>query len=202
MAGAPAKILRHAARGALYLGRDRRNPAQPVRKAVHLMGQGPFRTAGAVPEPVRGLCALSHLARPLPARGRALDARTGVDHDADRSRGGGSRACRHQRFRAPGPRRLRSGACRKRRPRSGTDRMTVLSGLAGGKLKDLTLLRQGPLARALEALNGAGRGDAPRRRRGARPRARRGERSISISRPPRRPTKSFAARGRRGSRSR
>ena len=34
--------------------------------------------------------------------------------------------------------------------------MTVLSGLAGGKLKDLTLLRQGPLARALEALNGAG----------------------------------------------
>lgn len=34
--------------------------------------------------------------------------------------------------------------------------MTVLSGLAGGKLKDLTPLRQGPLARALEALNGAG----------------------------------------------
>ncbi len=34
--------------------------------------------------------------------------------------------------------------------------MTVLSGLAGGKLKDLTLLREGPLARALEALNGAG----------------------------------------------
>jgi poly(A) polymerase len=34
--------------------------------------------------------------------------------------------------------------------------MTVLSGLAGGKLKDLTLLRQGPLARALAALNGRG----------------------------------------------
>jgi poly(A) polymerase len=34
--------------------------------------------------------------------------------------------------------------------------MTVLGGLAGGKLKDLTPLRQGPLARALEALNGAG----------------------------------------------
>jgi poly(A) polymerase len=34
--------------------------------------------------------------------------------------------------------------------------MTVLSGLAGGKLKDLTPLRQGPLARALEALNGGG----------------------------------------------
>ena len=34
--------------------------------------------------------------------------------------------------------------------------MTVLSGLAGGRLKDLTPLRQGPLARALEALNGGG----------------------------------------------
>jgi poly(A) polymerase len=34
--------------------------------------------------------------------------------------------------------------------------MTVLRGLAGGKLKDLTPLRQGPLARALEALNGGG----------------------------------------------
>jgi poly(A) polymerase len=34
--------------------------------------------------------------------------------------------------------------------------MRVLRGLADGKLKDLTPLRQGPLARALEALNGAG----------------------------------------------
>jgi tRNA nucleotidyltransferase/poly(A) polymerase len=34
--------------------------------------------------------------------------------------------------------------------------MTVLGGLAGGKLKDLTPLRQGPLARVLEALNGGG----------------------------------------------
>jgi len=34
--------------------------------------------------------------------------------------------------------------------------MTVLSGLAGGKLKDQTLLRRGPLARALAALNGGG----------------------------------------------
>jgi poly(A) polymerase len=34
--------------------------------------------------------------------------------------------------------------------------MTVLSGLAGGKLKDLSPLKQGPLARALEALNGGG----------------------------------------------
>jgi len=34
--------------------------------------------------------------------------------------------------------------------------MTVLGGLTGGKLKDLTPLRQGPLARALEALNGGG----------------------------------------------
>jgi poly(A) polymerase len=34
--------------------------------------------------------------------------------------------------------------------------MTVLPGLEGGKLKDLAPLRQGPLARALEALNGAG----------------------------------------------
>ena len=32
--------------------------------------------------------------------------------------------------------------------------MIALSGLADGKLKDLTSLRQGPLARALEALNG------------------------------------------------
>jgi poly(A) polymerase len=32
----------------------------------------------------------------------------------------------------------------------------VLSGLAGGRLKDLTPLRQGPLAQALEALNGGG----------------------------------------------
>jgi poly(A) polymerase len=32
--------------------------------------------------------------------------------------------------------------------------MIALSGLADGKLKDLTTLRQGPLARALEALNG------------------------------------------------
>src|SRR5271170_2242074 len=115
-----------------------------------------FRTAGAIPEPVRGLCALSRRARPLPARGCALDARAGVDHDADRSGGRGSRARRHQRIRASRPRRLRSGACRKRRPRPGADRMTVLSGLAGGKLKDLTPLRQGPLARALEVLNGEG----------------------------------------------
>ena len=34
--------------------------------------------------------------------------------------------------------------------------MTALPGLANGKLKDQTLLRQGPLARALEALNGEG----------------------------------------------
>ncbi len=34
--------------------------------------------------------------------------------------------------------------------------MTPLSGLAGSKLKDLTPLREGPLARALAALNGAG----------------------------------------------
>ena len=34
--------------------------------------------------------------------------------------------------------------------------MTVLPGLEGGKLKDLAPLRRGPLARALEALNGAG----------------------------------------------
>jgi poly(A) polymerase len=34
--------------------------------------------------------------------------------------------------------------------------MRVLSGLAGGRLKDLTPLRHGPLARALEALNGGG----------------------------------------------
>jgi poly(A) polymerase len=34
--------------------------------------------------------------------------------------------------------------------------MTLLTGLAGGRLKDLTRLRQGPLARALEALNGGG----------------------------------------------
>jgi poly(A) polymerase len=34
--------------------------------------------------------------------------------------------------------------------------MTVLPGLEGGKLRDLVPLQQGPLARALEALNGAG----------------------------------------------
>jgi poly(A) polymerase len=34
--------------------------------------------------------------------------------------------------------------------------MTVLPGLEGGKLKNLAPLRQGPLARALEALNGGG----------------------------------------------
>jgi len=34
--------------------------------------------------------------------------------------------------------------------------MTALPGLADGKLKDLTPLRQGPLGRALDALNGAG----------------------------------------------
>jgi tRNA nucleotidyltransferase/poly(A) polymerase len=34
--------------------------------------------------------------------------------------------------------------------------MIALPGLADGKLKDLTLLRQGPLARVLEALNGRG----------------------------------------------
>ena len=34
--------------------------------------------------------------------------------------------------------------------------MTVLPGLEGGKLRDLTPLKQGPLARALEALSGAG----------------------------------------------
>ena len=38
----------------------------------------------------------------------------------------------------------------------GRIRMTALPGLADGKLKDLTPLQQGPLARALEALNGGG----------------------------------------------
>ncbi len=34
--------------------------------------------------------------------------------------------------------------------------MTALPGLCDGRLKDHRLLRQGPLARALEALNGEG----------------------------------------------
>ncbi len=34
--------------------------------------------------------------------------------------------------------------------------MTALPGLKDGKLKDLTLLGQGPVARALAALNGGG----------------------------------------------
>ena len=34
--------------------------------------------------------------------------------------------------------------------------MTALPGLEGGRLKDLTPLKQGALARALEALSGAG----------------------------------------------
>ena len=41
-----------------------------------------------------------------------------------------------------------------RRADAGAHRMIALSGLADGKLKDLTTLRHGPLARALEALNG------------------------------------------------
>src|ERR1700734_1783556 len=39
MAGTGATILRHAAQRAIYLGGDRRDPAQPVREAVHLMGR-------------------------------------------------------------------------------------------------------------------------------------------------------------------
>ena len=67
--------------------------------------------------------------------------------------------------------------------------MTVLPGLEGGKLKDLAPLRQGPLARALEALNGAGEetrlvGGAVRDLALGAARS-----SISTWRPPPRPTK-------------
>ena len=61
----------------------------------------------------------------LPARGRALDARTRVDPDAHRPGGGGARPRRAQRARAARPGRLRSRACRERRARSRADRMTA-----------------------------------------------------------------------------
>ena len=65
--------------------------------------------------------------------------------------------------------------------------MTVLSGLADGRLKDLTPLKQGPLARALEALDGGG--EETRLVGGA-------VRDLALGEP------AFAARGRPGSRSR
>ena len=58
--------------------------------------------------------------------------------------------------RAARPRRLCAGARGERGPRPGTDRMTDLPGLKDGRLEDLAPLRQGPLAKALEALNGEG----------------------------------------------
>src|SRR5271170_3853200 len=42
MGRTPAKVLRHATRRAVYLGRHSRNLAQPVRKAVCLMGRTVF----------------------------------------------------------------------------------------------------------------------------------------------------------------
>ena len=42
MAGTSAQVLCHAPRGAVYLGRNRRHPAQPLRKAVLLMGRTVF----------------------------------------------------------------------------------------------------------------------------------------------------------------
>src|SRR6185437_14581816 len=119
-------------------------------------GQDHPRTASVVLEPFRHLRDLSRAEEPLSARGRALDARAGVGDDPARLGGGGAWPHRHQRPCASRPRRLRPGAYRKRRAGPGQFRMTALPGLANGKLKDQTPLRRGPLARALEVLNGGG----------------------------------------------
>src|SRR5579862_7926839 len=119
-------------------------------------GQERPRIAGALLEPVRGLCALPRGPRALSARSRALDARARLGLDPHRPGGCRARPRRRQRLRAPRPRRLRAGACRKRGAGAGALRMIALSGLAHGKLKDPTPLQQGPLARALETLNGGG----------------------------------------------
>ena len=55
--------------------------------------------------------------------------------------------------RAARPRRLRPRPCRERRPRAGTFRV---SALAGGRLRDMSLLREGPLADVMKLLNGDG----------------------------------------------
>ena len=143
------------------------------------------------------------LARPLSARGRALDARARVDHDADRSRRCGARPARRQRFRA-----ARAGASTFRRMSRtassfrGVSNERPSAALAGRKAQgSRRLLQARPAGAGARSAQRRGRGDAAGRRRGARPRARRAGASISISRPPRRPTKSCAARGRPASRS-
>ena len=92
----------------------------------------------------------------------------------------------HQRLRAPGPRRLHPGACRERRARSGTHRMTALPGLEDGKLKDLTLLSARPARASARRAQRRGRGDPARRRARCAISRSASRRSISTSRPPRR----------------
>src|SRR4029077_17439796 len=79
-----------------------------------------------------------------------------VGHDPDWACGGRAWSHRRQSRRASRARRLHPGACREWRPGPRAFRMSDLPGLAEGKLKDQTLLRQGPLAHALDALNGGG----------------------------------------------
>src|SRR5271168_1867182 len=142
-------------RGGIFGAQPRASCATST-KSCFPDGQDRPRTAGALLEPVRGLCGLSRLARPLPPRGRTLDAPARVGNDPGWLGGGRARPCRRQRLCASRPRRLCPGACRKRRGCPGPLRMTAIPGLANGKLKDQRLLKQGPLARVLEALNGEG----------------------------------------------
>src|SRR5580693_2066267 len=127
-------------RGGIFGAQPRASCATST-KSCFPDGQDRPRTAGALLEPVRGLCGLSRLARPLPPRGRTLDAWARVGNDPGWLGGGRARPCRRQRLCASRPRRLCPGACRKRRACPGPLRMTA---------------NPGPLARVLEALNGEG----------------------------------------------
>src|SRR3984957_2232967 len=142
-------------RGGIFGAQPRASCATST-KSCFPDGQDRPRAAGAFLEPVRVLCGLSRRARPLPPRGRTLDAWARVGNDPGWLGGGRARPCRRQRLCASRPRRLCPGACRKRRACPGPLRMTAIPGLANGKLKDQRLLKQGPLARVLEALNGEG----------------------------------------------
>ena len=180
MARRGAKILRHAARGALYLGRHRRHVAQLVREIVLLMGRTLFEPLALFLSPFAAYAVYLILRARYPLEIEHWTSGRVSVLTLHRPRRRGPRTGHAEPCRAARTRNVRAGAPGERRAGAGADRMNRLPGLEDGRLRDLRPLMRGPLARALQALNGGRRGDAPRRRRGARSHPRPERRKTSI----------------------
>ena len=141
---------------ALYLGRHRRHAAQSVRETVLLMGRTLFEPLALFLSPFAAYAVYLVLRARYPLEvdhwtsgrvsvltllGLAAAVLGLVTLNLVAPRGHGT---------------LRARARGERRAGAGADRMSRLPGLKDGRLRDLGRLTRGPLARALEALNGGG----------------------------------------------